>query len=74
MACIKESSSIVNKKDIKADIAFVNGILMFQTEEMTEYTPLQAELNYFDGKFVTMTFKEEIKSEELPQTEVVEED
>lgn len=74
MASIKESSSIVNQKTIKADITFVEGILMFRTEEMTDYAPLRPEINYFDGKFITMTFKEEIKSEELPEAEVAEED
>lgn len=74
MASIKTSSSTVNQKTIKADIAFKDGILMYRTEEMNDFEVLETEVKYFDGKFTTVTFKEEIKSEELPESEVAEED
>jgi hypothetical protein len=70
MASIKESFSTVAQKTITADISFQDGIIMFRTEEMTEYEPLTSQLGYFDGAFVKITFKQENKSEELPTNEV----
>lgn len=70
MASIKESFSTVAQKTITGDITFQDGVIMFRTEEMTEYETLTSQLGYFDGAFVKITFKQENKSEELPTNQV----
>jgi hypothetical protein len=72
---IQESRTISEKKAITADFFLENGRLMFRTEEEVEEQKhdLIQELQFFDGKFCTLTIKTEEKSDTL-EVESVEEE